>query len=306
MKNTAPELGVVQTVAETYLDDIISVTRVVKGFSTYVYRVITQTGTYYLRFSKEDESFATEVLAHKMLRAAGVSVPHVIDFEHKNAQTGCSVMLIEEMPGRSIEDECPTTHEHEILREAGRQLARIHRIPVDGFGWIDKRIHDALTGEKRSFDAYFREYLEHDLQTLNHYPFSEKERSRITDLMQTAQPLLTVRNAVLVHGDFDISHIFHSAGQYRGIIDLGEIRGNNHLYDLATFIGFYQDNIRYSFLLEGYCETVHLTKEDLYATELLALFMILRFLGAKVNANSREHWYRLATKQLDRIRATHQ
>ncbi len=102
--------------------------------------------------------------------------------------------------------------------------------------------------------------------------------------------LLSVQNAVLVHGDFDISHIFHSIGRYSGIIDFGEIRGNNRLFNLATFVGFYQDRILYSYLLEGYCEIAYLTEEDLFATELMALFIILRFLDKKVNTNSHEYW----------------
>jgi Ser/Thr protein kinase RdoA (MazF antagonist) len=98
---------------------------------------------------------------------------------------------------------------------------------------------------------------------------------RITELMITAKHILNVQNAVLVHGDFDISHMFHSAGRYSGIIDFGEILGNNRLYDLATFVVFYQDRILYSYLLEGYREVASLTVEDLYATELMGLFIIL-------------------------------
>ena len=301
MNHNAPESGVVKIVAEKYLDNIICIERVPKGASTYVYRITARSGTYYMRFLPENASFAAEVLVHNTLCAAGVSVPRVIGFEHKNEHTGLSVMLVDEIPGTCIEDDLPKVNLQDILREAGRQLARIHNIPVDGFGWIDKGSHLILKGEKRSFDEYFREYLNNDLQSLCRYPFSDAEIMRITDLMLTAQRMLNVQKGVLVHGDFDISHIFHSAGRYRGIIDFGEIRGNNRLFDLATFVGFYQDRRLYSYLLEGYCEIAHLTDEDLYATELMALFIILRFLGKKVNSNSREHWYQLAKKQLCQI-----
>lgn len=117
----------------------------------------------------------------------------------------------------------------------------------------------------------------------------------------TAKKMLYVEKAVLVHGDFDISHIFHTEGKYSGIIDFGEIRANNRLYDLATFASFNQSRRLYSYLLKGYCEIVPLTDEDLYAAELMALFIILRFLGKKVNTNFSEHWYRLAKKQLNYI-----
>lgn len=102
----------------------------------------------------------------------------------------------------------------------------------------------------------------------------------------------------------EVGWIFPNIAREGSIVKYGEIRGNNRLFDLATFVGFYQDRIIYSYLLEGYCEIAHLTDEDLYATELMALFIILRFLGKKVNSNSREHWYQLAKKQLDQIIAT--
>lgn len=298
MNENIPESEVVKIVDEKYLENINNIERVTKGRSTYEYRVATNSGTYYMRFLPEDMSFAAEVLVHDTLRASGVRVPHVLGFEHKNENTGLSVMLVDEIPGISIEDGRPQANLRDILREAGQQLACIHSISVDGFGWIDRSSYDKLKGEKHSFEEYFIEFLNNDLEILCQYPFTDEERTRITELMLTAKQILNVQNPVLVHGDFDISHIFHSSGRYSGIIDFGEIRGSNRLFDLATFVGFYQDRLMYSYLLEGYCETIHLTDEDLYAVELMALFIILRFLGKKVNANSREHWYRLAKKQL--------
>lgn len=301
MSNNTPESAVVKTVAEKYLNDILNVERVLKGSSTYVYRVITSLATYYMRFLPEDASFAAEVLVHNKLFASGIKVPQIIGFEHKNDLTGLSMMLVDEILGTSIEENIPQTNLRDILYEAGYQLALIHNISVDGFGWIDRKHYSSLKGEKENFNEYFCEYLDKDLQTLSQYPFSDKEILEITDLMKKAKKILNVKNAVLVHGDFDISHIFHSAGTYSGIIDFGEIRGNNPLFDLATFIGFYQDRAQYSYLLEGYSKIKTLTSEDLYSAELMALFILLRFLCKKVNSNSSKHWYRQIKKQLQFI-----
>jgi aminoglycoside phosphotransferase (APT) family kinase protein len=306
LENPAPNSSVARAVAEKYLNNIVHVERVPKGASTFVFRVITNTDTYYLRFLPEEASFATEVLAHNALCNAGVSVPQVVSFEHKNALTGLSAMLITEIPGKSIEDDVPKENLQGILFDTGRQLARIHTIPVDGSGWVDKACHDALKGEKRSFDEYFTEYLDGDLEALGQYPFTGAERIRIESYMRSARTLLNVREAVLVHGDFDISHIFHCEGKYSGIIDFGESRGNNRLYDLATFVGFYQERTMYEYLLQGYGEAARLTQQDLFAVELLALFILLRFLGKKVNTPSRDHWYRSAKAQLEQVQMAEQ
>lgn len=267
--------------------------------------MITGSETYYVRFLPEDTSFAAEVLAHNMLLNSGVIVPRVIAFEHREETTGLSVMITEEIPGVSIEDEWPHDDAPGILHEAGRQIARVHEVSVDGYGWIDRTSYDRLKTEKSTFQEYFSEFLSSDLRTLEHYEFTNQEKMQIADLMETARQILDVQNAVLVHGDFDVSHIFHVNGRYTGLIDFGEIRGNNRLFDLATFTLFDRspDRIAYSYLLEGYCEIVPLTHDDLYATELMTLFQILRFLGKKVDQPGiRDHFFAIAKRQLNRIK----
>ena len=99
----------------------------------------------------------------------------------------------------------------------------------------------------------------------------------------------------------DVSHIFHYKGTYTGLIDFGEIRGCNAFYDLATFIGFYQDEKSYQYLLAGYKSKVHLSNKDLYGIELMALSILLRFLGKKYTHRSKNHWFKLMKKQIARL-----
>jgi aminoglycoside phosphotransferase (APT) family kinase protein len=305
LNNEAPEVRHVKAIAGNYLSDIISVERVPRGLSTYVFRVISGPGTYYIRFLPENASFAAEVLAHNILLEKGVIVPRVIGFEHKNKTTGLSVMITEEIAGVCIEDEWPHGALRGILREAGRQIALVHEVPVDGFGWIDRTSYDKLKAEKLTFQDYFNEFLSYDLDTLERYEFTDTERLYFADLMETTRRMLDVKDTVLVHGDFDVSHIFHSNSRYSGLIDLSEIRGNNRLFDLATFAIFDRspDRISYSYLLEGYREMTSLTDNDLYTVELTALFQVLRFLGKKVEQPGvREGFFHLAKKQLERIK----
>jgi len=300
------ELDVLHAVRQ-HLPDAESASRVPRGQSTYVYRVKTPTGTCYARFLPEDASFAAEVTAHRLMDAANVRVPRVIAFEHREKTSGRSMMLSEEIPGASMEEAWPERGAADILREAGRQLALIHTIPVDGFGWIDRRSHDALKGEKGSFPEYFDDYLPDDLICLRHYGFSGSDQARVRDYMGQARRALDIPQAVLVHGDFDTTHIFHASGRFTGFIDFGEIRGSNPLFDLGTFA--YNDRSpdreAYCHLIEGYREVACLTKDDLYAIELMALFILLRYAGKKVvqvdKKPQTDHWYHLIKKQLKRM-----
>lgn len=300
----APEIQDVHSNAKKYLPEILSVNRVSQGCSTFVYRIKTKAGTYYARYLPENASFAAEVTAHKHMTAAGVSVPPVIAFLHREEKSGLSMMLAGEIPGASMEEAYPKQNAADILREAGKHLALMHTIPVDGFGWIDRNSYDALKGEKSSFREYFEDYLADDLATLQYYDFTDAQRSQIQDYMAQAQKLLDVSQPVLVHGDFDATHIFHAAGKFTGFIDFGEIRGNNRLFDLGMFAyhDFTLNRSAYPHLIAGYREIAGLDDSDLYAAELMALFILLRFAGKKVETASRSHWERALKSQLHRLR----
>ena len=73
--------------------------------------------------------------------------------------------------------------------------------------------------------------------------------------------------------------------------------------ELATFTLFdgSPGGIAYSYMLEGYREVAHLTEDDLYATELMVLFRVLRFLGKEVDESSRDFWCRTIRKRLGDI-----
>jgi len=298
-----PEIKDVRIITQKYFNEDLTIEPVLKGCSTFVYRITTDNKTYYIRFLPEEDSFASEVLVHNELSNLGVKVPKVLYFEEKNELTNLSLMILDEIPGDCIEDKSPNDSLEEILIEAGRELALLHSIPVNGFGWIDKKSHSKLKGEKSDFEDYFCEYLKYDLDKLRLYDFTENEKNLIKKHMHVATSFVKVEDAVLVHGDFDISHIFHESGKYSGIIDFGEVRGNNRLYDLATFIGLYQDEKSYSYLLEGYSQIYKLSEDDLYSIELIALSIIVRFLGKKINHKYRNHWYKLAKRQLNRLDA---
>src|SRR6185437_2378193 len=107
--------------------------------STYVYRLRQAERICYLRVLPErDASFAPEVFAHQRLRALGVKVPEIISFEHKNETLGRSVMVTSEIKGASLARCADTQAQRRILRAAGRDLAVINSLPVQGFGWIQR------------------------------------------------------------------------------------------------------------------------------------------------------------------------
>lgn len=302
MKHPAPEPTIVRTAAERYLPGVHRVERVLQGASTYVYRADTAHGVYFLRYLPEPVSFAAEALAHRLLLKKGVLVPRVLAFEHRNEAAGLSLMITEAVSGSSIKDRWPGQALRDILHAAGRQLALLHQLPVEGFGWIDRSRWDKLCGEKASFSSYFDEYLTEDLEALHRYPFTLAQRSYLAESLSQARSLLRPDHAVLVHGDFDITHIFHEGGQYTGMIDLGEIRGCLPHFDLGTFLYCDEsaDGAAYQYLLEGYRQITPFTEDDSHAAQLMALFQLMRFLGKKADTPAAGFWYHQTQRFLAR------
>jgi aminoglycoside phosphotransferase (APT) family kinase protein len=304
LKNPVPELKTVETIAGKYLNNIVSVERTQKGQSTYVFRIMTRAETFYIRFLPEDASFAAEVLVHTILLKKGVIVPRVIAWEHRNEETGLSIMITEEIPGVPAQDEWPSRNAREILNEAGRQITLVHEVPVDGFGWIDRNSYHELKGVNTTFREFFNEGLTDSLEMLDRFDFSDKEKTRISGLVEKAGLITDTENSVLIHGDFDTSQILHRDGKYTGMIDFGEIRGCNPLADLATCLLFdgQKRPLAYEYILEGYRETVRLSDNDLYGVELFVLYRTV--IGMRIRESRprlADFFYARARNQLDRI-----
>lgn len=244
----------------------LRVERVAEGVSTYVYRIIFQHETFYLRVLPEGgASFAPEVFAHTLLRQLQIKVPDVIYFEHCYEPLQRSVMVTTEVKGIPISQSSQLRQEEleAIVIEAGRDLARINGVKVEGFGWVKRDLPDTehIRAEKTTDRAFMLEYWESDLAYLSKHVLDASEIMILEKIRERYDYLLEGEQACLAHGDFDATHIFQENGRYSGIIDFGEIRGTNRWYDLGHFHMRDGEYISYShkaILIGGYSEIVSL------------------------------------------------
>ena len=242
-----------------------SIERVEEGVSTYVYRIRSNNETFYLRLLPEiDASFAPEVYVHQLLRAKGVKVPEVVYYEHYNEVLQQSLMLTTEIQGSHVGHCSSQEDQKAILREAGRDLALINSIPVKYFGWIHRDTSEVtqLEAEFPIYRAFIHEYLEDDLILLEKSQIlRSSDVTALHSILERYDAWLNEEQAWLAHGDFDVTHIYQQQGHYTGIIDFGEIRGANLLYDLGHFRmhdGETLPSLVLSYLIEGYKEVVAL------------------------------------------------
>ncbi len=218
----------------------IHVERVATGISTYVYRIAYRNELFYLRILPEaGASFAPEVAVHTRLHQMGVKVPEVIHFEEYNDILHCSIMVTTEIKGQPV-SQLPALSQQQaarIVMEAGQDLARINSVPVEGFGWVERERPDTtrLQADMPTFRSFALEFWQADLAYLAQHAITAVEVALLERVLARCDAWLDVEHACLAHGDLDATHVYQQDGQYRGIIDFGEIRGADRWYDLAHF-----------------------------------------------------------------------
>jgi len=194
----------------------------------------------YLRvLPEEGASFAPEVAAHTLLRQRQVNVPEVLYFEQRNELLQRSIMLTTAIKGRPLSQSPALSVEvrEAIVTEAGRDLALINSVPVEGFGWVKRDSSDTrqLQAPWPTYRAFALEWWEADLAYLAKSTLSRTEAAMLERLISQYDSYLNSEESCLAHGDFDSTHIYQEAGRFTGIIDLGEIRGTDRWYDLGHF-----------------------------------------------------------------------
>lgn len=205
------------------------------GVSTEVYRISRGEQTFYLRLPGDHPvSFAAEAAVHTELRRRGAAVPEIVHYEPFDEELRRSVLVTTEIPGGPMSTDVPAPDAlPRIFRAAGRDLALVNQIAVDGFGWIQNRqVGWPLSAEHRDFARWMADF---DAATLRRLEFSPAEVEQVehivADEVRHAPP---AGHGLLAHGDFYVGVVFHRDGRYTGIVDFGSIQGSNGWHDLAT------------------------------------------------------------------------
>ena len=247
----------------------VHIERATEGVSTIVYRVVYQNEAFYLRIlPEENASFAPEVAVHTRLCQMQVKVPEVIYFEHSNELLQRSIMVTTEIKGRPICQSSFLSEEalHAILVDAGRDLAYINSIPVDGFGWVerDQLETEHLRAQWPTHRAFAFEDWDADLVFLARNALHASEMTHLEQILSHYNSQLDVEQGYLAHGDFDTNHIYQEGGRYTGVIDFGEIRGASRWYDLGHFHVRDGESLSYRGLpglIRGYEESILLPSD---------------------------------------------
>jgi aminoglycoside phosphotransferase (APT) family kinase protein len=271
-------------VARVYGRRPVEIARTESGTTTQVYRLRSDGAVHYLRVA-EDQSdrYGAEVFVHERLLELGARVPAIVHYEPFDPALNRSILITTEIRGRPASALIDTGCLPAVLRTAGHDLALINSIPVAGFGFVE-RSDPYPSGLSAAFSAALA-FIAHDLDADLEGLRSELQQSVADGIRSAVQhwqiPLRGVPGR-LAHGDFDESHIFATGSKYSGIIDFGEIRGGDPLYDLGHFAAISGDTLvggALHHLIAGYGEITPLSADDLRRIWLWASLIGVRFLA---------------------------
>jgi aminoglycoside phosphotransferase (APT) family kinase protein len=305
--DTIPEQLIARVAGEAVSGALARVERVRDGRSTLVYRVASECGTWYLRVLPDPaETFAPEVAAHARLRELGVRVPAVTFFAERHPLLGRSAMVVEALAGAALFQEALADRGavERVVTEAGRDLARLNDLAVNGFGRVQRsqgagqQLHAPLASYReatmRAWDA--------NVAALARDALSAAEVDALRRAISRYDAWLECPQARLTHGDCSVRHIFAHHGAYSGIIDLSDMRGDGHWGDLAYF--HLRDGARLPYrllpaLLRGYAEVAPLPPD---AEGRIRFASLLRNVATLPDALARRPGEPLTRHQLGRLR----
>ena len=200
-----------------------------------MYRLERAPGVAYLRLAEtSDENLFTDAALLEHLSGFGLLVPEVLHVDSFDEVLGRSVLVMSAIDGqhlRHCDDRETAGH---VAHAAGAQLALLHSVPVDGWGWVVRDGSWPLVGtwpERRQFDwselpdtwpgALAPVLAPAELEAL-WTCFNDEPTNGVAPR--------------LAHGDFDVTPILDSGRRYSGLIDFGEIRGTEATFDLGHFL----------------------------------------------------------------------
>ncbi|MBR7835497.1 aminoglycoside phosphotransferase family protein [Actinospica durhamensis] len=202
-----------------------------------------------------------EAYAYRLLETHGIGpIPRVLaEADDVELLDGASCVVLSILPGRPLGEIAPDltpVQRRQVYRQLGALLARIHAVPMDGFGYIIAGILDPAPDNAsymaRAFARGLREYREAGAD------------DRIADAIgrtvaEHGAVFADCPAPVLCHGDFHEHNILVEQGRdgewnVSGLIDPANLHAGDPLVDLVRTDAFCMqgDEAKLAGLLEGY------------------------------------------------------
>lgn len=229
------------------------------AFDHLVYRLHTTDGRVLVCRINTDslvaEHFPIETALYDAWRAAGIPSPEVYGVALRNIADGLDYMLLENVGTSDLEKHLVQHPEDtiEYARTSGAFLARLHTVPVPGFGMLTLR-EDSLQGSQVTWREFLHTRLDETLAYVaHHHLLSEEQIEEVRSTMIRNDALLDLDQGVTLHGDYHNANIIidEERKEVVAAVDLTQAKAGDPIFDLA-FYSTYVSPETFTTFCEGY------------------------------------------------------
>jgi aminoglycoside phosphotransferase (APT) family kinase protein len=221
---------------------VAEVRRLAGAVQNSTFLVRGERGNWVAKFGSP-QSVEGEAWALGALPAYGIPVPPLVCYDERVDGVDGAMLIMEVVSGSATSDP-------EALRTAGRHIAALHRIELDGYGPIGQS-SSGPAGRNRRWTEQFEE-------TASAVP--ELISAGVIDAGIAADAVELARRAVeqydgpgmLVHTDLKLDHLLAEGQRLTAIIDWGDVAAGDPVRDLArmSMVG----SPLFDLFLDGYDE----------------------------------------------------
>ncbi len=194
----------------------------------FAYRFSDRNDTYLLRTddgTTEDDYMAAESAIMTLLREQGLPVPNVFATDTDAFKYPVRYQVMEFVPYPTLLSLSRTKEldSKAMAREFGKFLAKLHRIKLPGFGFIDTRVlkrEARLSGRDVTWQDYFNKCLSIHLGYLRDHGLLTNQVIQQTEgLFSRHEGLLSIHQGALLHRDFAYWNILGTPTAIKAVID---------------------------------------------------------------------------------------
>jgi len=241
---------------------------VLKGNVNIVRKVILNGKPYIVRMHPrgvKNGYFYAEKCALHACKLKGIPVPRILEIYEAKNEDDMDFMLCSLTPGINMDiylrDHADA--EQQLLVCAGKQMATIHSIRVEGFGFFNNQIakeKNELVGIHKNYHDFIWSGLEENLDRLvgfNILTTLQADKIKQIFITMNFEP---IGRPCLVHNDMADWNLLTDGTELTGVLDWDECHAGDPIADLACWSTFYSIE-RLEQFLKGYMMIQTLPKD---------------------------------------------